>query len=104
MRLPAPAVLGFLALGIVSMSQPAAASSHGPAYYEALMRYCYSGALSDRLGRDPDSRSVIGVGSKRAALSDLREAMQRGERAVTALCAAGYYRAVGAGYLRVVRR
>jgi len=104
MRLSAPVALGVLLFATLAPAQPAAAANHGPAYYEALMRYCYKGSLSDRLGRDPDSRSVVGPASKRAALSDLRDAFARGEKAATALCAAGYYQAIREGYVTVVRR
>lgn len=99
MRLPA-----LIALGLIIFSQSATASSRGPGYYEALMQYCYRGGMSERIGRDPDSRSIIGVGSKRAALEDLRDAMGRGEKAVTALCASGYYQAIQAGYVTVIRQ
>lgn len=104
MRSLMPAALGFIALGLVAFSQPASASSYGPAYYEALMRYCYKGGLSERIGRDPESRSVIGTGTKRRVLADLRDAMEEGEKAVTALCASGYYGAIRAGYVTVVQR
>lgn len=99
MRLPA-----LIALGLFAFSQSATASARGPGYYEALMQYCYGGGMSERIGRDPDSRSVIGVGSRRAALEDLRGAMGRGEKAVTALCASGYYQAIQAGYVTVIRQ
>lgn len=81
----------------------AAASDKGPGYYEALMHYCYKGGLADRIGRDPDMLSRTGVASKRAALKDLRGALGRGYAAVTALCATGYYRAIQAGYVTVIR-
>lgn len=99
MRLPA-----LIAIGFLTFSHTAAASGAGPAYYEALMGYCYKGDLSERIGRDPDSRSYVGAASKRAALGDLREAMTQGEKAVTALCASGYYQAIQAGYVTVIRR
>lgn len=106
MRLPALAACSAVVFGVLSTlaSGPvAAASGKGPGYYEALMHYCYKGGLADRIGRDPDMLSRTGVASKRAALKDLRGALERGDAAVTALCATGYYRAIQAGYVTVIR-
>lgn len=104
MRRPALAALAvFAAVTAGAVAPRPAAANQGPAYYEALMQYCYGGGLAERIGRDPDSRSVTGIASKRAALKDLRGAMADGEKAATALCASGYYRAIQAGYVTVIR-
>lgn len=105
MRLPALVAISVLAATAVCTIAPTPASANpGPGYYEALMQYCYGGGLAERIGRDPDSRSVTGIASKRAALKDLRGALADGEKAATALCAAGYYRAIQAGYVTVIRK
>ena len=93
-----------LLLGLLLFSQTADAAGRGPGYYEAVIHYCYGGDLADRLGRDPSSRSQVGATNQRAALADLRDALKRGERAVTALCAATYYHAIQAGYVTEIRQ
>lgn len=96
-------ILASFALGALAAPQAKASSGNGPGYYEALLHYCYKGGLAERIGGDPESVSRTGLASKRAALRDLRGAMGRGETAMTALCAAGYYRAIQAGYVTVYR-
>jgi hypothetical protein len=103
MRLPA-----LVALGVIAFFDPnlavASTPKRGPAYYEALMHFCYRGGLADRLGRNPQSRSTFGPSARQAALTDLRKARARGSLATTALCASGYYQAIREGYVTVVER
>ena len=88
---------------LVLASHAAGAADRGPGYYEAVIHYCYGGGLADRIGRDPSSRSMVGATNQKAALADLRDALKRGERAVTALCAATYYQAIAKGYVTEIR-
>ncbi len=93
-----------LCLSLLLLSPTAGAADRGPGYYEAVIHYCYGGDLADRIGRDPSSRSMFGAANQRAALADLRQALKRSEKAVTALCAATYYRAIQAGYVTEIRQ
>lgn len=92
-----------IVLGLLLFSQAAHAADRGPGYYEAVIHYCYGGDLADRIGRDPSSRSMFGAVNQRAALADLRSALKRGEKAVTAVCAATYYQAIKQGYVTEIR-
>lgn len=93
-----------LCLLTLLLSPVAQAADRGPGYYEAVIHYCYGGDLADRIGRDPSSRSMFGSANQKAALADLRAALKRGEKAVTALCAATYYWAIQAGYVTEIRQ
>lgn len=95
---PAICLLGLFLTPVVS------AADRGPGYYEAVIHYCYGGDLADRIGRDPSSRSMFGAANGKAALRDLRAALKRSEKAVTALCAATYYQAIQEGYVTEIRQ
>ena len=89
----------FLTAALVVFVHASAQANTGPGYFEAMMYYCYKGDLADRIGREPHSMSFVTSRAKRLAMEDLRSAASEGERAVTALCASSYYRAIKAGYV-----
>ena len=96
MRLPL--FLAAVLFLLVPAAAPAQAKT-GPGYFEAMIYYCYKGDLADRIGREPHSLSMLTSRAKQLAMEDLRTAAKEGERAVTALCASSYYRAIKAGYV-----
>ena len=97
MRLPL-----FLAAAFILASPAPAAAGSGPSYIEAMMHYCYKGSLADRIGRDPHSLSMVPTAARIQARRDINAARAKGDRAVTALCASTYYRAIKAGYVTML--